>query len=192
MVMSICLLLILLFSALRPALSLNPYTFQELQPVILNHNSQQIYSQGNNYNDFKDVRITGPKRKSYPILDQFESKLYPRHNFKKENPSRRLERLEIAVFGNKQKGSIKKRVTSLKAELEAWQIANEQVSEILDSKRRAQKRRKEKQKRQELANLRVPRLETKNQSYRKDNTQGSNTINWTPILNTTLRTILHR
>lgn len=132
MALIICQLLICI-SFVFPSLVLaSPYSSQQLMPVMLNKYTEQEYSNGNNYNTYSGVRIRGPKRKAYPVLDQFESKLYPRQDFRKENPGKRLDRLEIAVFGNKQKGSIKNRVGKLRAELEAWQIANEQVSTIID------------------------------------------------------------
>lgn len=69
-------------------------------------------------------RLIPPKQKNYPLLEQLESLLFPKYDFKEDNPGKRLERLELASFGDVQKGSIKSRLDKLKAEIESWQIAN--------------------------------------------------------------------
>ncbi len=72
-------------------------------------------------------RLLAPKIKTYPFLNQLELLLYPSQNFKSENPSQRLERLEMAVFGTKQHGNISTRLNNLKEELDNWQIGNMQA-----------------------------------------------------------------
>lgn len=69
------------------------------------------------------VRILAPKQKSYPVLEALEAELYPHKNFSKEAPQKRLERVEIATFGEIQSGSLKDRIDKLKLELQNWQIA---------------------------------------------------------------------
>ena len=72
------------------------------------------------------MRILAPKQKSYPVLEDLEAELYPHKNFSKEAPQKRLERIEIASFGEIQSGSIKQRIEKLKLELQNWQIAQAQ------------------------------------------------------------------
>lgn len=74
------------------------------------------------------IRRTAPKHKTYPILEQFEAILYPGKNFSREAPNARLERIEIAVFGNKQNATISLRIKQLQAELDSWEIAQAQTS----------------------------------------------------------------
>lgn len=93
-------------------------------------NNDQIIK-GRTYNHFKGARVVPPKRKAYPILDQLEFLLFPNLDFHKEQPGKRLERLELAVFGNKQKGKITTRVTNLQNEVDSWQIANMQAVDSL-------------------------------------------------------------
>jgi hypothetical protein len=70
-------------------------------------------------------RILAPQKRRYPVLERFERLLYPGKNFSSEDPNKRLERIEIAVFGNTSQGrSIKERVQSLESELASWQIAD--------------------------------------------------------------------
>ena len=69
-------------------------------------------------------RLLAPKQKTYPFLDQLEASLYPNRNFKQDKPGDRLERIEVAVFGKKQSGSISNRLENLQSELENWQIGN--------------------------------------------------------------------
>jgi hypothetical protein len=90
-------------------------------------------SPGRTYNHFNGARVLPPKQKRYPILDQLEYLLFPSLDFKKESPGKRLERLELSVFGNKQKGTIVYRVKKLKGEVESWQIANVQTMENLNN-----------------------------------------------------------
>jgi len=72
------------------------------------------------------MRALAPKQKSYPVLEALEAELYPHKNFSKEAPQKRLERIEIASFGEIQSGSIKQRIEKLKLELQNWQIAQAQ------------------------------------------------------------------
>lgn len=76
------------------------------------------------HSDTQSQRLFAPKKKTYPFLEQLESLLYPSKNFRAEQPGQRLERLELAVFGNKQSGSISNRLNNLQTELENWQIGN--------------------------------------------------------------------
>ncbi len=69
-------------------------------------------------------RAMPPKRKAYPVLESLERQLYPGQDFHDENPSHRLERLEIAIFGAIQSGTIVDRLEKLGAELSNWQIAS--------------------------------------------------------------------
>ena len=89
------------------------YKEQELTEVIVD--------------DIKEERALPSRRKQYPILNEFEKQLYPGRNFHKEDPGKRLDRIEIAVFGNIQSGGIKSRITALENELEAWTIAHAKV-----------------------------------------------------------------
>lgn len=112
---------------------------QELKPVTLREKSIAPISIGRTYNNYKGSRILASKKRTYPFLTQMEELLYPGMLFESENPGKRLERLEIAVFGSKQKGSINNRVSRIKSEVEAWQIANAQALEIVNSKTQASK-----------------------------------------------------
>ena len=91
---------------------------------------------GRTYNYYKGSRILAAKEASFPILDQYEALLFPhkKGEFSKEKAKARLERIEIAVHGNLQKGSIKHRLNLLENEVTSWQIANYQTLEILDTK----------------------------------------------------------
>ncbi|MEY3369929.1 MAG: hypothetical protein RLZZ361_599 [Cyanobacteriota bacterium] len=80
------------------------------------------------------MRILAPKQKSYPVLEALESELYPQKNFSKEAPQKRLERIEIATFGEIQSGGIKERIDNLKIELQNWQIAKVQVTPAVTPK----------------------------------------------------------
>ncbi len=116
---------ILVLISLVLAFSLNPnvyaaYQEQELTEVTVD--------------DLKEERALPSRRKQYPILNEFEKQLYPGRNFHKEDPGKRLERIEIAVFGNKQSGGIKSRITALENELEAWTIAHAKVPSKSSSK----------------------------------------------------------
>jgi len=95
-------------------------------------------SQGRTYNRRPGSRILAPKVQRYPILEQLEYLLYPLKDFSKQKPRARLERLEIAVWGDKQKGSVAKRLDKLQQETESWQIANQQVSNLLNQDTLAQ------------------------------------------------------
>ncbi len=98
------------------------YKEQALEPVAIEAETDQ------------QNRVLAPKIKTYPFLNQLESLLYPSKNFKSENPSQRLERLEMAVFGTKQNGSISTRLNNLKTELENWQIGNMKTMKPLELK----------------------------------------------------------
>lgn len=87
---------------------------------------------GRTFTHFEGARILAPKEKSYPFLDQLEYLLFPSLDFKKQNPGKRLQRLEMAVFGEKQKGKIKNRLNKLQNEVDSWQIANMQTTEKLN------------------------------------------------------------
>ncbi len=69
------------------------------------------------------VRVMPPQRKSYPILESLEKQLYPGRDFREENPNHRLERLEIAMLGSYQSGTIAERLERLRSEVVNWQIA---------------------------------------------------------------------
>lgn len=69
------------------------------------------------------VRVMPPQRKSYPILESLEKQLYPGQDFREEDPGRRLERLEIAMLGSRQSGTVAERLERLRAEVMNWQIA---------------------------------------------------------------------
>lgn len=110
------------------------YQSQEIKPSFISTQERQSIRTGRTYNQFQGSRSFAPKKKTYPILEQFEELLYPRKDFSEENPGKRLERLEIACFGARQTGSIPQRLANLKNEIESWQIANEQAMNILNSK----------------------------------------------------------
>ena len=106
------------------------YEEQSLEKVpVLSPNM----AQGRTYNHKAGNRILAPKTKTYPFLDQLEYLLYPSMDFKKEHPGKRLERLEMSVFGAKQDGSIAIRLTKLQQEVDAWQIANMRPLDGLNS-----------------------------------------------------------
>ncbi len=69
-------------------------------------------------------RLMPPKRHAYPILESLEKELYPGIDFREEDPSERLERLEIAMLGRKQSGTISERLNKLRSEVANWQIAS--------------------------------------------------------------------
>ncbi len=96
------------------------YQEQELTEVIVN--------------DIKEERALPSRKKQYPILNEFEKQLYPGRNFHKEDPGKRLDRIEIAVFGSVQTSGIKSRITALENELEAWSIAHAKVPSKSSSK----------------------------------------------------------
>jgi len=107
---------------------------QELQPVILKEYQLSTVTAGRTYNNYRGSRVLASKKRTYPFLDQMEELLYPGKDFEKENPGKRLERLEIATFGSKQAGSIPDRITKLESEVESWQIANAQALTIINSR----------------------------------------------------------
>lgn len=93
-------ILLLINNLLLPALS---FQEQELKPY---------------------TRSLPPKAKDYPILTKYEEVLYPNKKLVKSSAKERLERIEIAIFGNKQTGSIKDRLNKLDEETIAWQIGS--------------------------------------------------------------------
>lgn len=84
-------------------------------------------------------RLLAPKQKTYPFLDQLEASLYPNRNFKQDKPGERLERIEIAVFGKKQSGSISNRLENLQAELNNWQIGNMKTVKNIEANNKKEK-----------------------------------------------------
>lgn len=88
-----------------------------------NYQEQSLLPLNSSEIDELDIRKLPPNKKKYPILDEFEKHLYPGRNFHKDSPNQRLERVEIAVFGAKQEGGIKSRLSSLEMELNSWDIA---------------------------------------------------------------------
>lgn len=131
--------LILIFCSLIMLPACANFKSQELQPVIPPKEENSSVMLGRTYNVFQGSRILASKKRNYPFLDQLEELVYPGKNFESENPGKRLERLEIAVFGNKQNGSIAERTESLEQEIEGWQIANAQALSIINSKTQASK-----------------------------------------------------
>lgn len=107
---------------------------QELVPVVLKESRPISTTAGRTYNNYQGSRILASKKKNYPFLDQMEELLYPGKNFQAENPGKRLERIEIAVIGTKQQGSIPERVSRLESEVESWQLANAQALAIINSR----------------------------------------------------------
>ncbi len=105
------------------------YQEQALQPLSPS-DTQSPYPK-----DTPSQRLFAPKKKIYPFLDQLELLLYPNKNFKSENPAQRLERLEMAVFGSKQRGNIGTRLNNLQTELENWQIGNMKVVKTQEPKK---------------------------------------------------------
>lgn len=101
--MQLILILLICVNLLSPV---KAYEEQALQPVEMS------------------PRLMPPKQKTYPVLEKLEKMLYPDKNFNSENPSKRLERLEIAVMGSVQTGTISQRLTKIQNETEAWQISN--------------------------------------------------------------------
>lgn len=109
---------------------------QSLNPVIINPMTDSKIQTGRTYNQHDQARALAPKTKSYPFLDQLELLIYPGRDFKLENPGARLVRLETAVFGDKQNGSIPQRLSRLQDEITSWQIANAQALEIVSSSKK--------------------------------------------------------
>ncbi len=115
-------------------LNLSAIKASEFQPHKLKPTLDSSLTKGRTYNHYRKVRVIAPKAKKYPVLDQFESLLYPEKDFSKEHPGKRLERIEIAVLGDKLDNglTIKERVNKVKSELISWQIANEMTLDILE------------------------------------------------------------
>ena len=105
-------------------------TYSIIVLLILVTSSVQAFE----YQEQTPQRLFAPKKKIYPFLDQLEASLYPQQNFKRDNPSQRLERIEIAVFGSKQSGSISTRLNNLQSELNNWQIGNMKVVKTQEPK----------------------------------------------------------
>jgi hypothetical protein len=123
-----------LISIQLPVLAADPHLLeQQLQPVIINPMTDSSLMAGRTYNHHQRVRTLAPKIKSYPFLDQLEFLIYPGRDFKLEKPGKRLERLEVAVFGETQSGTIPQRLSKLQDEITSWQIANTQTMEIVNS-----------------------------------------------------------
>ena len=112
------------------------YTEMQLKPVSVKNKSFNSMQVGRTYNYHKGSRILAAKEASFPILDQYEALLFPQKDFSKDKAKARLERIEIAVHGNVQIGSIKHRLNLLENEITAWQIANYQTLEILKTKKK--------------------------------------------------------
>lgn len=106
------------------------------QPLNIDSLKQEdkYKSQDRTYKHYEGTRVLAPKQKTYPFLDQLEYLLFPSFDFKKENPGKRLERLEVSVFGNKQKGKIVNRLHKLEEEINGWQIANMRAMSSIASK----------------------------------------------------------
>ncbi len=113
------------------AQSLRPINFKKAAPSKAETESPAPSILGRTYNHYDGARVLAPKKKTYPFLDQLEYLLFPSLDFKKENPGKRLERLELAVFGEKQNGKIGSRLKNLESEVDSWQIANMQIAEKL-------------------------------------------------------------
>ena len=127
---------LILFSIIFTSiLSANAYTEMSLKPVQINNQDFSSMQLGRTYNYQDQSRILAAKEASFPILDQYETLLFPQKNFKKEKAKQRLERIEVAVHGNIQKGSIQYRLNLLEDEITGWQIANYQTLQILDTKK---------------------------------------------------------
>lgn len=127
---------LILFSIIFSSIiSVKAYSELDLKPIHINTNEFSSMQLGRTYNYQDQSRILAAKEASFPILDQFEALLFPQKNFKKEKARQRLERIEVAVHGNIQKGSIKYRLNLLEDEITAWQIANYQTLQILDTKK---------------------------------------------------------
>ncbi|MDA0771513.1 MAG: hypothetical protein O3C63_01075 [Cyanobacteria bacterium] len=131
--MIIILLLILVQSAAFAYNDSGSLLEQQLKPVIINPMTDTSVQTGRSYNQHPQARVLAPKIKGYPFLDQLEFLIYPGRDFKLENPGKRLERLETAIFGDKQKGPIPVRLSHLQDEITSWQIANAQAMEIVNS-----------------------------------------------------------
>lgn len=142
---------------------------QELQPIILKEERPSTLSRGRTYNNYKGSRVLASKKKTYPFLDQMEELLYPGRSFEKENPGKRLERLEIATFGAKQSGLIPERTTKLESEVESWQIANAQALAIINSRTKPNNKEHaftiEKERRVHNTNQRNPRQARRQESF---------------------------
>jgi hypothetical protein len=118
------------------SLAAKAYTEMNLKPVHIKNNEFKQMQLGRTYNYYDGSRILAAKEAIFPILEQYETLLFPQKDFKKEKPKARLERIEIAVHGNIQNGSIKHRLNLLENEITAWQIANYQTLQILDTKQK--------------------------------------------------------
>ena len=127
--------LILFSIILSSIISAKAYTELDLKPIHINNHKFSSMQLGRTYNYQDQSRILAAKEASFPILEQYESLLFPQKNFKKEKAKQRLERIEVAVHGNIQKGSIQYRLNLLEDEITAWQIANYQTLQILDTKK---------------------------------------------------------
>lgn len=124
-------ILLSLFLSSTPAIA---YQEMSLQPVQVRSPQYKPMQLGRTYNYYDGSRVLAAKEANFPILEQFEKLLFPQKDFSKEKPKARLERIEIAVHGNIQKGSVKHRLNSLENEITGWQIANYQTMKILDTK----------------------------------------------------------
>jgi hypothetical protein len=127
---------LILFSIIFSSIiSAKAYTELDLKPIHINNHKFSSMQLGRTYNYQDQSRILAAKEASFPILEQYESLLFPQKNFRKEKAKQRLERIEVAVHGNIQKGSIQYRLNLLEDEITAWQIANYQTLQILDTKK---------------------------------------------------------
>ena len=131
--MIISLLLILVQPAVCAYNGSSKLLEHQLKPIIINPMTDPGVQLGRSYNQHPQARVLAPKIKGYPFLDQLEFLIYPGRDFKLENPGKRLERLETAIFGDKQKGPIPVRLSHLQDEITSWQIANAQAMEIVNS-----------------------------------------------------------
>lgn len=107
-----------------------------LKPVQIRNTNFNRMQLGRTYNYYDGSRILAAKEANFPILEQYEALLFPQKKevFAREKPKARLERIEIAVHGNIQTGSVKHRLNLLENEITGWQIANYQTLQILDTK----------------------------------------------------------
>jgi hypothetical protein len=127
--------LLLIYLSILGPISVSASLFeQELDPVTSLKHEYHSVTEGRTFNNHKGARVLASKKKTYPFLDQLEELLYPGQKFSEENPGNRMERLEIAVFGNKQSGNIPDRVSNLRQEIENWQLANAQALDIINSR----------------------------------------------------------
>lgn len=125
---------LLILISLCYLLPLQAAQYQEMQfkPIHIRNNNFNELEAGRTYNYHQKSRILAAKDTRIPVLEQFENLLFPHKDFKKDQAKQRLERIEIAVHGNIQQGSIKYRLNLLENEITAWQIANYQTLEILN------------------------------------------------------------